>query len=230
MRMRVLRRKLTAAVMCGASAGAVLLAAPAASAADVGPAATAAFGIRFTDKNANGQCRVGEAPAGDVSQWVSENQWTRTLAIDTDDRLGGCDLYFGLNNVDGSLTGLTLSYTFQYSDFAGDNQCPSASPDPQQVPFFPLQGNFPVFFMSPIVLNTHDDAGGCTLKLEISGRADVALDVLYEFVGDGGQCPGAHPRGTNDHRTVSAGSPVTIGLDSDDRAGACLLSFRLRHF
>jgi hypothetical protein len=227
MRMRVLRRRLTAMVVCGVSAGVMLVAAGAPASAE--PRATAQLGIKLVDEELNGQCRVGEDPPGEVTQWVGEDQWTRTLALDTDDRAEGCELYFGLNNVDGSLTGMTLSYTYEYSQNAGSYQCPTASPDPQAVPYLPFPANFPVWG-ERIRLNTHDNPGWCTLKFEITGRNDVALDVLFEFVGDGGQCKGAHPRGTNDYRTVSAGNPVTIGLDTDDRDGACLLAFRLRHF
>ncbi|OLF14771.1 hypothetical protein BU204_25530 [Actinophytocola xanthii] len=217
---------MTALVVCGASAGVMLVAAAAPAGGE--PRATAALGIRLVDEEVNGQCRVGDAAPGDVTHWTAENQWTRTLAIDTDDRPEGCLLYFGLNNLDGSLTGMKLTYTFQYTTGAGGYQCPTASPDPQTVPYLPLAWDYPSW-ASPIRINTHDDGGWCTLNLAISGRDDVGLDVLFEFVGDGGQCEGARQQGTNKFETVTSRNSVTIGLNSDDRAGACLLSFRLRH-
>lgn len=233
MRIRVLGRKLSA-IACGVlSAGAfIVVSAPPAGASPDTVLATAEFGIRFKDDSNNGQCRVDDGSSGESVQWVPEGQWTLPLVLDTDSRSGGCGIWFGFNNQDGSLTGFNLQYTYTESPGGANGQCPGVGPAPQIVPVVP----FPVFFrywMDPrITVDTDNRPGYCDLTLSATGRADVVLDVLWEFNGDGGQCHGALPLGTNPPqvRTVQTGAvPVAMGFDTDNRGGACFLSFRLRH-
>ncbi|MBP2327212.1 hypothetical protein JOF56_007597 [Kibdelosporangium banguiense] len=231
MRMRVLGRKFTA-IACGVmSVGALaLVSASPASAKPAGALATAEFGVRLVDDNRNGQCVVNDGSVGDSLQWVPEGQYSEPLVIDTDSRSGGCRMTFGFNNADGSLTGLTLSYIYQVSGNGDAGQCPGSSSKPVDIPIFPIAFPFRYMMDRPIYIDTDGRRGWCDLTFQMSGRTDVALDVVYEFNGDSGQCKGALPLGTNQPRTVQTGGvPVTIGLDTDNRGGACFLSFRLRH-
>lgn len=224
--MRGLRRKLTTMAF-GAIVGALtVVSAPQAGAEPVGPMATAQFGIWFDDHNDNGQCRVVDDDPAKERQWVPEGTWTTPIAIDTDSRPGGCDMKFGLNNVDGSLTGLSLNYWFGPD---GTGQCEGTA-NGAPVPFFPFPVSYPVFAMDEIVINTDNRQGGCELNFVISGRDDIALDVKWEYNGDSGQCPGAQLQpATNPTFRVEAGQGLALFLDTDDRGGACFLSFRLMH-
>ena len=78
--------------------------------------------------------------------------------------------------------------------------------------------------------DTDNRSGYCNLTFTVSGRSDIGLDVQFYPTpgGDAGQCRGFLPQG--DFYTAFAGSPVTIGLDTDDRSGGCYLSLRLEHF
>lgn len=230
MRTRVLGRKLSA-ILCGVlSVGAfiVVSASPAGAAPD-GVRATTEFGVRFKDDTNNGQCRVDDGSSGDSVQWVGEGQWTLPLVLDTDNRSGGCGIWFGFNNRDFSLTGFNLTYEYTESAGGANGQCPGVA-GPQIVPIMPLPLSLR-FWMDPrITVDTDGRPGWCDLTLTATGRTDVVLDVLWEYNGDGGQCHGALPLGWNQYRTVQTGAlPVTLGFDTDNRGGACFLSFRLRH-
>jgi hypothetical protein len=195
-----------------------------------GVLATAEFGVRLVDDNRNGQCRVDDGSTGDSIQWLPEGQYSQPLVIDSDSRPGGCRLAFGFNNADGSLTGLRFTYTYGVSEGGNPGQCPFATGKPTDVPIFPIAFPFRYMMDPPLYIDTDGRPGWCDLKLEISGRTDVEVDVIYEFNGDSGQCKGALLQGTNQPRVVKAsGPPVTIGLDTDNRGGACFLSYRLRH-
>lgn len=227
MRMRVLRRKLTAMAVCAVSAGTLLVtAAVPASAAE-----TAEFGVRLQDPNENGQCRVETDPAGDVTSWAPINTWTRYLAIDTDDRLGGCSLWFGLNNADGSLNGMQLSYTYTVNPGGDAGQCQYQSSTPRPIRYFPLAMDWPVWIDPPIGLHTDDRHGYCNLKLSMSGRNDIGLDVRYWYVEGttSSQCINASQASPQQFWTVRTDHPVEIGLNTDDSGGACFLAFRLRN-
>jgi hypothetical protein len=230
MRTRVLGRKLSA-IMCGVlSAALVVVSAPPAGAEPDGALATAEFGIRFKDDSNNGQCRVDDGSSGESVQWVPEGQWTLPLVLDTDNRSGGCGIWFGFNNQDGSLTGFNLNYTYTESPGGANGQCPGVGPATQVVPILPIPFFFRYWMDPRITVDTDHRPGWCDLTLTATGRADVKLDVLWEFNGDGGQCHGAQLLGRNEYRTVEVGGlPVNMGFDTDNRGGACFLSFRLRH-
>jgi hypothetical protein len=230
MRMRVLGRKLSA-IACGVLSAGVLVVASAspAGAEPDGMLATAELGVRFKDDSNNGQCRVDDGSTGESVQWVPEGQWTLPLVLDTDNRSGGCGIWLGFNNQDGSLTGFNLNYLFAESPGGANGQCPGVA-GTQIVPIMPVPFFFRYWMDPRITVDSDGRPGWCDLTLTATGRADVVLDVLWEFNGDGGQCHGALPLGTNQYRTVQTGAlPVTMGFDSDNRGGACFLSFRLRH-
>jgi hypothetical protein len=222
--MRGLRKKLTVMAVGTVVGALAVVSAPQASASPAGVLATAEFGVAFRDHNNNGQCRSVDDGSGQKQQWAPEGTWTTPIAIDTDNRPGGCDMQFGLNNVDGSLTGLSLNYWFNP---AGTGQC-GGTANNAPVPYFPFPLQF--FLMTPIVINTDNRQGGCELDFVLSGRNDIALDVKWEYNGDPGQCPGAQLQPANNPTfRVQNGQGLALFLDTDDRGGACFLSFRLNH-
>ncbi|MEI5103853.1 hypothetical protein RB200_41980 [Streptomyces sp. PmtG] len=75
-------------------------------------------------------------------------------------------------------------------------------------------------------VDTDGRAGWCDLTFHLAGRTDIALDVQYWADGDAGQCPGQLPRGQ--YRSATAGNPVTVSIDADNRPGGCQLELRLR--
>jgi hypothetical protein len=228
MRMRVLRRKLTVMAVCAMSVGAILVTA----AAPASAATTGEFGVRFKDNNQNGQCRVETDQAGDVTTWAPVDSWTRYLAIDTDSRAGGCQLWFGLNNPDGSLNGLQLSYTYTVNPGGSSRRCAFQTPSPQPIKFFPLPIDWPIWIPDPGITLDSDafTPGWCNLTMYLDGTSNIVLDIRYWYVQgtDGGQCISAAQPGTEQVWTVRKDHPVTIGLNSGDSAGACYLAFRLR--
>jgi hypothetical protein len=76
-----------------------------------------------------------------------------------------------------------------------------------------------------ILVDTDQRKGGCLLSFGMSGRTDTALDVMFT---GGAQCFFTTPAGQ--WRTVLPGSPVSVGIDTDQRAGGCELALRLRQF
>lgn len=225
--MRGLRRKLTVMAV-GAIVGALaVVSTPQAGADPIGPMATAEFGIKFTDRNHNDQCRLVTNSATENEEWVSEGTWTTRIAVDTDSRDSGCDMQFGLNNADGSLTGLNLNYWFN----PPGPQCGGAANN-APISYVPAAVFFRFFFMTPIFINTDNKPGGCELNLAISGRSDIELDVRWEYNGNRDQCggDGTQELGVDTPTfTVRNGEGHTIIFDTDNRDGACYLSFRLRH-
>jgi hypothetical protein len=215
-------------IMCGALIAAPLIIVSA------GPAAAdgmSELGIRLRDDGGNGQCVTRDHRIQDYTQWVSEGTWTEPLVIDTDDRSGGCELWFGTNNKDGSLTGLHLNYTFFQAPGPSTGECPSASDKPMAIPIFPFAFDFQFMQGSPIVIDTDTPRNSyCKLRFDMEGstRSDVALDVKYEFNGDGGQCQGGHllDDGTDPY-VVDVGHSLEIGLNTSNAGGACFLSFRM---
>jgi hypothetical protein len=229
MKVRNLRRRLVG-IMCGALTAAPLIVATA------GPAAAAGseFGVKLRDDSNNGQC-VTDNHRGvqEFAQWVGEGMWTEPLVIDTDNRFGGCQLWFGTNNKDGSLTGLKLNYTFHYGAPGNTGECgPKASPQRVEIPVVPAPFDFRLFQTDAIVIDTDTTRNSyCDLTLDMVGstRSDIALDVKYRFNDQGGQCHHAFPINAPDDRfdTVTTSLPLTIGLDTTNAGGACFLSFRL---
>ena len=188
-------------------------------------AAPPSMGIEwFPTPNAdNGQCE------GPTSQWAVAPNWTTPILIDTDSRPGGCVLGFGVYDPDNALAGLSITYTWQISSGGEAGQCQDPSTGMAQgtfaMPIKPFQT-----FGTTVLDDTDNRAGYCNLTFTVSGRSDIGLDVQFYQTPDGdGQCIGALPA-AGDYDTAYAGSPVTIGLDTDDRAGGCYLSLRLEHF
>lgn len=225
--MRGLRRRLTVMAVGTIIGALAVVSAPQTGADPIGPMATAQFGIKFKDRKGNGQCTLWPTGDSENEDWVPEGFWSKRIAIDTDNRPSGCDMWFGLNNVDGSLTGLNLNYWFN----PPGPQCGGAANN-APISYLSSAGSVQYFFMDPIFINTDNKPGGCELNLVISGRSDIELDVRWEYNGISEQCGGDGRQlfGGNDETfTVDSQHGGTIIFDTDNRNGACFLSFRLRH-
>ncbi|MDI1450777.1 hypothetical protein [Polyangium sp. 6x1] len=148
---------------------------------------------------------------------TSMGQWTPTIRFDTDGRSGGCYQQFSVYDPAGVLEGLTLQVEF-YPD--GREQC-----DNPGLKTIPIHGDVIAAMerMSDAYrVDTDNRAGGCQQRFILEGRDDIALDVSFYADGNAGQC------GNQGTHTVTAGRPVTLRLDMDNRSGGCRQSFRLR--
>lgn len=207
---------IAAGVMMIAASGTAILSAPAARAA-TSPTLAVEWAATDTNGNNAGQCGFPNP----LVQFATSPNWSTPLRVDTDGRSGGCDLAFGIQDPSNLLSGLAITYTWAGSLPSSGGQC--VFPGTYSIPVSP------VFQLSPIIMDDTDDrAGYCNLTFNVSGRSDVALDLQYfaDPSGSAGQCPGAMAPGS--FRTVTAGSPWTISLDTDSRPGGCWLAFRLR--
>jgi hypothetical protein len=169
-------------------------------------------GIAYTPTGDAGQC-------GNWGQQWAASGWTIPIRFDTDNRSGGCQLAFGISDPQLSLGGLTLTYQWQVIPGSDSRQC--GNQGTFQMPMTSYR-----VFGTPIVVDTDDKSGGCNLTFTMSGRNDVALDIQFWPDGDAGQCLNYLPQGQ--YRTVRAGTPVTIGINTDGRSGGCQFSLRLR--
>ena len=207
---RVLGRSLVA-LLCGLAAT-VLVGTGTTMAAAATPSD---IGISFFPDGDPGQC------GGPQQQWVVQGDWTNPLRFDTDNRAGGCQLAFGIRDQANNLAGLHVSYQWQASPGGDAGQCGN-----QGTFAFPITPN--LVFGPNIRVDTDNRSGWCNLTFSLSGRTDVALDVQWFADGDAGQCRNALPAGQ--FRSVLNGVPVTIGDDTDSRAGGCDLLLRFRQF
>lgn len=177
-------------------------------------AAPAEIGIRFNADGDAGQCG---GLAG--QQWGVDPDFTRAIRFDTDNRSGGCQLSFGIFDPDNTLRGASISYGFRASAGGDGGQC--GNPGTHQMPIQRFRT-----FGPQVRVDTDGRPGGCTLTFTVSGRSDVILEVRYFADGDGSQCGNTLPSDQN--HTAFAGSPVTIGLDTDGRSGGCQMQLRLQ--
>ncbi|MDX3752457.1 hypothetical protein [Streptomyces sp. AK08-02] len=177
-------------------------------------AAVAEIGIRFNPDGDAGQCG---GLAGE--QWGRNPDFTRAIRFDTDNRSGGCQLSFGIFDPDNTLSGASVSYAFRATAGGDAGQC--GNPGTFQMPIQRFKT-----FGSQVRVDTDGRPGGCNLTFAVSGRSDVILQVRYFADGDGGQCVNSLPSDQN--HTAFAGSPVTIGIDTDGRSGGCQMQLRLQ--
>ncbi|WP_234356935.1 hypothetical protein [Streptomyces sp. NBRC 110028] len=193
------------------------LSATSAGAASSSAGAAPELGVRFYP-DGNGQC---DGPTNPPERWVGAADWTTPIRLDTDNRAGGCQLAFGLYDPSNSLAGLTATYTWEAEPGSDDTQCQNGGT--KTIPIKPFKT-----FGDPIRVDTDGRAGWCNLTFTLAGRSDIVLDV--QWYGDGGydasdQCKNYRPTGT--WQTVYEGNSVTVGDDTDGRAGGCYLSLRL---
>lgn len=206
------------AVVGASGASANTVAAPHA----VTPAAAAAPSIGvdwYPTPNGNaGQC--GEPPTGQT-QWAASPNWTYPITIDTDNRVGGCQLAFGVYDPSNTLSGVSMSYTWTATAGGDAGQC--GNPGTYQMPIGPFQT-----FGGVIIDDTDNRPGFCWLTFSVTDPSNtIGLDVEFYPTpnADAGQCNGYKP--APDYYTAFNGSPVTIGLDTDGRGGGCELSLRI---
>lgn len=174
------------------------------------------MGIRFFPNGDAGQC------SGPTQQFEPSPNFTTPIRFDTDNRGGGCQFAFGIYDPDNALSGLSATYSWQATPGGDPNQC-AGMRGTFALPITPFQS-----FGTQLLDDTDNRPGGCNLTFAVAGRSDIGLNVEFYADGDASQCINALPQGQ--FYTVVPGSPVTIGLDTDGRSGACLLALRVQHF
>lgn len=175
------------------------------------------LGVRFYP-DGDGQC---DGPTNPPERWVTAPDWTSIIRLDTDNRAGGCQLAFGIYDPSNTLAGLNVTYTWMVEPGSDETQCENEGTHTIPIKTFKTFGD-------SIRVDTDNRAGWCNLTFALSGRSDIRLDV--QWYGDGGrdasgQCRGYIPQGGWD--TVDETKSVTVGDDTDGRAGGCYLSLRL---
>ncbi|HEX8868408.1 MAG TPA: hypothetical protein VF821_22305 [Lentzea sp.] len=211
------RKRLTAWACALLAAGAMTMSgAGAASAEPVGVQGLPTFlGVKFVDEGNNGQC-LGPRDGA----WVTNPNATAALRLDSDNRAGGCQLSFGIGDIDGSLAGLHVTYQLMPHVGAHSGQCG----DNWNENVVPVGSSFT--FGEPVRIDSDSRPGWCDLTFRVSGRNDVVLEVLFTAENGTGQCIGA----SSGWQPVVAGLPLTIGIDTDGRPGGCGLALRLTKY
>lgn len=211
------RRRLTAWVCALLAAGAMTVSgAGAASAGPVGVQGLPTFlGVKLVDEGNNGQC-VGSKDGS----WTTNPNPTTSIRLDSDNRSGGCQLSFGIGDIDGSLAGLRVTYQLtphvgSHSGQCGDNWGENDMPIGSSFTFGPS-----------VRVDSDSRPGWCDLTFRVSGRSDVVLEVLFKAENNTNQCLNA----SDGWQPVTAGLQLTIGIDTDGRAGGCGLSLRLTKY
>ncbi len=148
---------------------------------------------------------------------VPLGQWTTASRIDADDRPGGCQDSYGVEDPANVLKGLELRISMSADGDAG--QCPGAGD--HLVPIS-AGGSEGVVFSDPLGYDTDGRSGGCQVRFSVNGRNDIAWDIEFVGDGDGGQCGGAGSY------TIEAGGSAQIRVDTDGRPGGCRLRSQLR--
>ncbi|MET0136345.1 MAG: hypothetical protein ABW215_22400, partial [Kibdelosporangium sp.] len=174
------------------------------------------LGVSFVPDGDAGQCN------GPAQSWVTNPNPTNAIRLDTDSRPGGCQLAFGIGDIDGSLAGLNITYQLMPHVGSDSGQCGSN----WGVNQMPVGSSFQ--FGPAVRVDSDGRSGWCDLTFAMSGRNDVVLEVQFYADGDGGQCVNATSPGV--WRAVTTGLPYTVGIDTDGRAGGCYLSLRLLKF
>lgn len=177
------------------------------------------FLLNFFANGDSGQCwNTGAAGA-------RAGELTPPITIDTDGRSGGCEQQFAIFDAAGVLNGLSVSVDFGAHPGSDPGQCWTFRPSGQHYhEAIPIVGWFSSDWTSwspPLGIDTDNRAGWCDETFDVAGRSDVTLEIQFNPNGNG-QCinPGTH--------YATWGHPVTLGIDTDSRAGGCQQQFRLR--
>jgi hypothetical protein len=213
------RRKLTALACAVLAAGAMAVSgAGTGSAAPTGIQGLPTFlGVKLVDESNNGQC-VGSKDGS----WTTNPNSTNPIRLDTDNRPGGCQLSFGIGDIDGSLAGLRVTYQLSPHVGSHSGQCGENWGENDM----PIGSSFT--FGNPVRVDSDSRPGWCDLTFGVSGRNDVVLEVLWQAENGTGQCVDASSPGV--WRAVPIGGKLTIGIDTDNRPGGCGLALRLTKY
>ncbi|MFF2629296.1 hypothetical protein ACFVUN_26480 [Kitasatospora griseola] len=173
------------------------------------------LGVRFNPDGDPGQCggRTGE-------QWANEYDGTEPIRLDTDSRLGGCQLAFGIYDPDDLLSSSSYTYTFEATPGGDPAQC--GNPGTHQMA---ISKTSRVFGPS-IRIDTDNRPGGCILTFALSSPTSIRLGINYFSDGDRAQCGNAGPN-NGAFSPVANDREVPIRIDTDDRPGGCGLQVRL---
>ncbi|WP_227104552.1 hypothetical protein [Chromobacterium rhizoryzae] len=163
------------------------------------------------------------SPNGDATQCgnighhsAALGEWLPQIIVDTDNKTGGCMQSFSIEDPDEILGDMqiTLSWT---ADKGGDpKQC--GGPDSTIIP---ITKNGQTT-SQPIFLDMDNRRGGCNQKFVIEKNKNYGLEVYMEPNGDASQCHGATLGSV-----AKLNSPITIGLDTDNKNGGCIVKYRL---
>ncbi|WP_143466870.1 hypothetical protein [Lentzea kentuckyensis] len=210
-------RRLTALACALLTAGAMTVSgAGAASAEPVGVQGLPTFlGVKLIDESNNGQC-VGPA----AGTWVTNPNQTASMRLDTDNRSGGCQLSFGIGDIDGSLAGLHLTYQLSPHNGSHSGQCEGYWGEND----IPVGSEFK--FGNPVRVDSDSRPGWCDLTFRAHNRPDVLLEVKFTAENSSNQCLGA----SDAWQPVTIGLPVVLGIDTDGRPGGCGLALRLTKY
>ena len=161
---------------------------------------------------------------GPEKQAVLENTWTQPIRIDTNSRTGGCELALTLEDWRMVYDGMDFRMQWSVSPGGDGGQCGN-----QGTHWVPV-GLWRGYMSSYIYIDSDDRPGWCNLTFFIENHTYAMLDVQYWPDGDAGQCINSSPQGSYQFMTARAGQPVTIGINTDSRAGGCQLSLRFRTY
>jgi hypothetical protein len=209
------RRGISVAAGIVLAAGAVASLAPARAEAALSPQ----VGVQWFATPGGDAAQCGNPTSS--AQWVVSPGWTSPIRVDTDSRVGGCELSFGIYDPSEALTG-DVYYGWHVDPGGDGGQCGN-----QGSYRMPVNWDYGLFGPD-VVDDTDNRTGYCNLTFTVSSGSNFELDVQYftDPGGSDGQCVNALPQG--DYYAVQSNESVTIGLDTDDRPGGCWLSFRLR--
>ena len=193
------------------------------------------LGIWFGHYEAGGSSRGAgqcERNPGNNPLWTRFNDWTPWFRVNTDDDWGGCIFQFGILDPYDAYPGLSMSVDFQYwrgGDKPGQNPSPSdlmqcPNPGVRDVPRTQQSGDL----SSWIFLDMDNRLGGCQLTFMLERAPFLKLQIeMYPDDEDVWQCPSNPVQNTPRLFQASAGNPVTIIFDTDNRYGGCKVRFRL---
>lgn len=171
----------------------------------------AILGVVHEQEEGRGQCTDAED-----GLWELSPKPTKEIRLDTDGRAGGCQLSFGIFDI-GSLAGLSITYQLMPHIGSHSGQC-GENWAVNQIQIGPS-----LDFGQPIRVDSDNRTGWCDLTFAVTGRPDVRFEVLFYPDGRSEQCV----NWSDSWRRVAPGEQLTLGIDTDDRAGGCNLAFRL---
>ena len=166
----------------------------------------------FTADGHKGQCEGRNH--GEII--TSYNAWSPPIRIDTDGRPGGCQFNIAVIDPRHVLGDWNSTWTFQSNGDGG--QCGNQGAQTMQVVADPSAIDRSRY----VRIDTDGRSGGCEMLFAVD-RPGPRLLIYFVPDGDSGQC-----ERESDVQVVDIGHSKKIIIDADDRAGGCLLQFRLR--
>jgi len=145
------------------------------------------------------------------------DRWSDPIRIDADNRSGGCQFNFAVVDPQHKLAAWHATMTFAATGDGG--QCGGQGTQDVQI----VRAATVVDNGRAVRIDTDDRSGGCRLSFSVRGPGP---SLAIYFVNDdegAGQC-----QRESDVQIVLPGETKSIVIDTDQRAGGCLLQLRLR--